>query len=335
MKSLLSLHRHVAWLHLFSYLVIVLIELIVLRSLSGTPEANVVRYLTFFTVVLLSLLVIRRRIIRPIEEMKEASLRIAAGNYHERLPTYPTIELNELAQAFNQMVATIESTEERRVALLGDVAHELRTPLSNIRATMEGLIDEVLPPEPDSFFDIQREVARLQRLVHQLETLSRVESDRLPLNRQSLDYARLVQSVCDRLRVQYEDKGVTLTTDLVGNLPSLSIDPDLITQVLTNLLGNALQYTPADGSVRVSVARQRDEILTCVTDSGIGIPPDELTRIFERFYRVDKSRARHSGGNGIGLTIAAHLVRAHDGRIWAESDGPGHGATLSFTLPVQ
>ncbi len=248
MKSLLSLHRHVAWLHLFSYLVIVLIELIVLRSLSGTPEANVVRYMTFFTVVLLSLLVIRRRIIRPIE-MKEASLRIAAGNYHERLPAYPTVELNELAQAFNRMVATIESTEERRVALLGDVAHELRTPLSNIRATMEGLIDEVLPPEPDTFFDIQREVGRLQRLVHQLETLSRVESDRLPLNRQSLDYAGLVQGVCDRLRVQYEDKGVALTTDLAGNLPLLPIDPDLITQVLTNLLGNALQYTPAGRAV--------------------------------------------------------------------------------------
>lgn len=335
MKSLLSLHRRVAWLHLFSYLVIVLVELIVLRSLSGTPEANVIRYMTFFTVVIGSLLVIRRRIIQPIEEMKEASLRIAAGNYHERLPAYPTVELNELAQAFNRMVATIESTEERRVALLGDVAHELRTPLSNIRATMEGLIDEVLLPEPDTFFDIQREVGRLQRLVHQLEALSRAESDQLTPNKQLLDYAWLVQSVCDRLRGQYEDKGVTLTVEAAGELSLLAVDPDLITQVLTNLLGNALQYTPGGGSVRVSVVRQRDEILTRVTDSGIGISSDELTQIFERFYRVDKSRARHSGGNGIGLTIAAHLVRAHDGRIWAESDGPGHGATLSFTLPVQ
>lgn len=331
MKTLLSLHRHVAWLHLFSYLVIVLIELIVLRSLSGTPEANAVRYITFFTVVLGSLLVIRRRIIRPIEEIKDASLRIAGGNYHERLPAYPTVELNELAQAFNRMVA---STEERRVALLSDVAHELRTPLSNIRATMEGLIDEVLPPEPDTFFDIQREVGRLQRLVYQLEALSRAESDRLPLNRQRLDYDALVRRVCDRLRVQYEDKGVALTME-AEELPSLFIDPDLITQVLTNLLGNALQYTPPGGRVRVSVGHRRGEVITRVEDTGIGIPPDELTRIFERFYRVDKSRARRSGGNGIGLTIAAHLVRAHDGRIWAESDGPGHGAALSFTLPVQ
>ena len=335
MKSLLSLHRRVAWLHLFSYLVIVLIELIVLRSFSGTPEANVVRYLTFFTVVLGSLLVIRRRIIRPIEEMKEASLRIAAGNYQERLPTYPTVELNELAQAFNSMVATIESTEERRIMLLSDVAHELRTPLSNIRATMEGLIDEVLPPEPDTFFDIQREVSRLQRLVHQLEALSRAESERMPLNRQPVDMALLVRGVCDRLWIQYEDKGVALAMEAADDLPPAAADPDLITQVLTNLLGNALQYTPPGGEVRVMVIRQRGDILTRVVDTGVGIPAEDLTRVFERFYRVDKSRARQSGGNGIGLTIAAHLVRAHNGRIWAESDGPGRGATLSFTLPLQ
>ncbi|HRO23832.1 MAG TPA: ATP-binding protein [Promineifilum sp.] len=335
MKSLLSLHRRVAWLHLFSYLVIVLIELIVLRNLSGTLEANVVRYLTFFAVVLGSLLVIRRRIIRPIEEMKEASLRIAAGNYQERLPTYSTIELNELAQAFNRMVATIESTEERRIMLLSDVAHELRTPLSNIRATMEGLIDEVLPADPDTFFDIQREVGRLQRLVQQLDALSRAESDRLPLNKQPADIAALAQRVCDRLSIQYEDKEVALELEAADDLPPLSVDPDLITQVLTNLLGNALQYTPRGGQVRVIVARQRGDILIRVADNGIGIPAEDLTRIFERFYRVDKSRARQSGGNGIGLTIAAHLVRAHNGRIWAESDGPGHGATLSFTLPLQ
>lgn len=335
MKTLLSLHRRVAWLHLFSYLVIVLIELIVLRNFSGTPEANVVRYLTFFTVVLGSLLVIRRRIIRPIEEMKEASLRIAAGNYQERLPTYPTMELNELAQAFNRMVATIESTEERRIMLLGDVAHELRTPLSNIRATMEGLIDEVLPAEPDTFFDIQREVSRLQRLVQQLDALSRIESDRLPLNRQPTEVAALARSVCDRLWIQYEDKGVALMMEAADDLPLLSVDPDLITQVLTNLLGNALQYTPPGGQVRVIITRRRGDILTSVVDTGIGIPAEDLTRIFERFYRVDKSRARQSGGNGIGLTIAAHLVRAHNGRIWAESDGPGCGATLNFTLPIQ
>jgi histidine kinase len=305
-----------------------------LRSLSGTPQANVIRYVTFFAVVLGSLLVVRRRIVRPIETMKEATLRIASGNYHERLPGYSTVELNELAQAFNRMVETIESTEQRRVALISDVAHELRTPLSNIRATMEGLIDGVLSPEPETFFDVQREIGRLQRLVQELETLSRAESGQIVLNKQELDLAGLVQEVCRRLQAQYDDKEVTLRQELPDHLPHPAVDPDRITQVLTNLLGNALQYTPAGGSVCVSAGQQKGEIIIRVADTGVGIPEGELDRIFERFYRVDKSRSRQSGGSGIGLTIAAHHVKAHGGRIWAESAGADQGATISFSLPL-
>lgn len=334
MKTLLTLHRRVAWLHLFSYLIIVVVEIIVLRNLSGTMEAMVIRYVTFFGVVIGTFWWVRQRIIIPIEAMKEASLRIANGDYHKRLPTYASVELNELAQAFNQMVTTIESVEQQRVELIGDVAHELRTPLSNIRITMEGLMDEVLPAEPATFAGIQDEVGRLQRLVYQLEALSRAESGQLPLHKQPLSYARFVETICSRLQIQFEDKGVDLTLDIPDTLPPVQADPDLMTQVLTNLLGNALQYTPAQGRVTLSAAVYNDELVTRIQDTGIGIPAADLPRIFERFYRVDKSRARSSGGNGIGLTIAKHLIYAHNGHIRAESHGANQGTTVIFTLPL-
>lgn len=316
-----------------SYLVIVAVELVVLRSLSGTPLANAIRYATFFAVVGASLWVVRQRVVKPIEEMKRATQRIAAGAYHERLPRYTSIELNELATAFNQMVAALEATEQSRVELIGDVAHELRTPLASIRATMEGVLDEVLPLEPATFASVQREVGRLQRLVQQLEALSRAESGQMVPKRQSVDYARLVGEVAARLQGQYADKGVSLSVALPDALSPLAADPDFLTQILVNLLGNALQYTPTGGTVALSVRAERGTVVTQIRDTGIGIPPDEVGRIFERFYRVDKSRARSSGGNGVGLTIARHLVLAHGGTLRAESAGIGKGTTLLFTLP--
>ncbi len=334
MKTLLTFHRRVAWLHLLSYLIIVVVEIIVLRNLSGTMEAMVIRYITFFGVVIGTYWWVRQRIIIPIEAMKEASLRIANGDYHKRLPAYASIELNELAQAFNQMVTTIELVEQQRVELIGDVAHELRTPLSNIRITMEGLMDEVLPSDPATFASIQHEVGRLQRLVYQLEALSRAESGQLTLHKQPLSYRRFVEAICSRLQIQFEDKGVDLTLEIPDTLPPVMADPDMMTQVLTNLLGNALQYTPAQGRVTVSASVYDDELVTRIQDTGIGIPAADLPRIFERFYRVDKSRARSSGGNGIGLTIARHLIYAHNGDIRAESAGLNQGTTMVFTLPL-
>lgn len=334
MNFLLTLHRRIEWQHLFSYIAIVVVEIIVLRSISGSPEANVIRYFTFFTVVFLSVWVARRHIIKPIQEIKQASLHIAEGNYHDRLPSYSSIELNELAQAFNQMAETLHSTEQRRVELIGNVAHELRTPLSNIKVTMEGLIDHALSAEPATFFSILREVSRLQRLVHQLEELSRVESGQISLKKELVDQRSVVRDVCHRLGIQYEDKGVTLNLTGPETLPQLYVDRDLITQVLINLLGNALQYTPSGGTVTIRLTHKQSFVTCEVTDTGIGIPPDQLVRIFERFYRVDKSRARSTGGNGIGLTIAKHLIQAHGGQIWASSEGDGHGTTISFTLPI-
>lgn len=333
MKFIQQLFRRIEWLIVLSYFVIVIVEIIVLRNLSGSPEANFIRYATFFSIILLSFILVRQQVVKPIQEMQAMSRSIAEGNYHQRLPAYQNIELNQLATAFNQMVETIETSEKRRVELIGDMAHELRTPLNNIKITLEGIIDEMISAGPETYFNMQHEISRLQRLISQLETLSRAESDQTLLTQQPVQLDALILETVGRLMVQFEDKGVRLETAIADEFPVASFDSDAITQILINLVGNAMQYTPAGGRVNVSADFDRNSLTLKVTDSGIGISAEELDRIFERFYRTDKSRARASGGNGVGLTIAKHLVQAHNGRIEATSPGKNQGSTITVTFP--
>ena len=277
-----------------------------------------------------------KRIVEPIVAMTQASQRIAAGDYEERVQVSSQDELGELAQSFNQMAHTLSQTEARRQQLIGDVAHELRTPLTSIKSAMAGLIDGVLPAEPATFFTIQREVSRLQRLVQDLEELSRAEAGQLILKPRVVSLEELIRGATSYLDIQFEDKGVALDWRPRADAKQcqLSVDPGRITQVLLNLLGNALQYTSEGGQVTVHAWCDAQNFLMSVEDTGIGITKEELAHIFERFYRVDKSRARISGGSGIGLTISKHIVQAHRGRIWAESDGLGHGCCVTFSLPI-
>ena len=274
-----------------------------------------------------------KRIVGPLRDMTTVSRRIAAGSYHQRVQMPGEDELGTLAQSFNQMAETLEQTELRRMALIGDVAHELRTPLSSIRGTMEGLVDGVLPAEPSTFLDVQREVTRLQRLVHDLEELSRAEAGQIALDLHPGDLGALARAAADRLRVQFDDKGVCLQVDVASALPPVRMDASRITQVLVNLLGNALQYTPTSGSVMVRVWTGDHQAFVAVHDTGLGVSAEHLPHLFERFYRVDRSRSRAGGGSGIGLTISRYLVEAHGGRIWDESPGVGQGSTFTFALP--
>ncbi len=274
------------------------------------------------------------RIVRPVQAMKAASRRIAAGRYDERVQVTGEDELADLAQSFNQMAHTLTQTETRRRQLIGDVAHELRTPLSSIKSVLEGLQDAVLQPEPATFLDIQREVDRLQRLVRDLEELSRAEAGQLSLEREWTDPATFVQAAAERLRLQFEDKGVALHLALDPTLPPVQVDPARLTQVMLNLLGNALQYTPERGQVTVTAGAGREGVIITVADTGIGLAAADLPHIFERFYRVDKSRSRAGGGSGIGLTISRHLVEAHGGSLTAASPGSGRGSTFSIILPT-
>src|SRR5690606_22533754 len=194
MKFLLSVHRRVEWLYILPYIIIIIAEILILWKMRDSPQANLLRYIVLFTVVSISVLLVRIGIINPIQQMKEASLFIADGNYHNRLPAYSSIELDELAQTFNRMASKLEKVETQRVDLIGNVAHELRTPLNNIRITMEGLIDEVFLANTETFLDIQHAVSRLQRLVHQLEKLSQAEGGQIAIHKRVLDYDQLVQT---------------------------------------------------------------------------------------------------------------------------------------------
>ena len=275
-----------------------------------------------------------RRIVRPIQTMMQASQRIAGGDYGHRVEVPGQDELGVLARAFNQMSETLERTEQRRLEAIGDLAHELRTPLSSIKSMMEGLMDGVLAAEPATFLRVQREVARLQRLVHDLEELARVEGGQSALALRPVNMANLLHAAADRLQPQFEDKDVRLRIEAPCDLPPVQADASRLLQVLLNLLGNALRYTPSGGQVTVSACREGQQMVISVHDTGIGIAAEHLPFLYERFYRIDKSRTSASGGSGIGLTIVRHLVEAHGGRIWAVSPGPGQGSTFSFTLPL-
>ena len=303
-------------------------EALVWASLAATLTAVIVSWF------------VSRQVVTPVQGMMRASQRIAEGHYDERVQVPGNIqrdeldELAELALRFNQMAARLDQTETMRRQLIGDVAHELRTPLTVIKGTMEGLMDGILPAESETYQQVHQEADRLQRLAADLQELSRVESGAVSLHLQLVPVDRLVSSVTGRLGRLFEDKGVRLATEIPGNLPDVMGDEDRLLQVLVNIVGNALKYTPEGGRVEI-MAKQQDRLVTLVVkDSGLGIPAEHLQHVFTRFYRVDKSRARLSGGSGIGLTIAKSIVEAHGGKIWVESEGQGRGSVFSFSLPI-
>ena len=307
---------------------------------NAVTEAVALATLVAFVAAFILSLFISRRVVVPVQEMMAASQRIADGHYDERVGVPGSArpedldELGLLAQSFNQMAASLEQSETMRLELIGNVTHELRTPLSSIQGYMEGLIDGVLPAEAETFQQVHREAGRLQRLVQDLQELSRVEGGVFDLNLQPTPVSRLVDTVTARLGRQFEDKGVVLETEIGPDLPPVQADEGRIGQVLLNLVGNALQYTPPGGRVCIRARSQGKAVLLAVEDTGIGIAPDHLPHVFERFYRADRSRSRAGGGSGIGLTIAQHLVEAHGGQIRAASEGIGRGSVFSFTLPA-
>jgi signal transduction histidine kinase len=277
---------------------------------------------------------VTNRIVGPIRQLASASRRLADGHYAERVPAGGDDELGDLADTFNDMASALEATERRRRELIGDVAHELRTPIATLEGFLEGLLDGVVEPEPATWARLHGEAGRLRRLVDDLQELSRAEARQIPLAIKQIEAAQIVGAAIDRLAPSFAEKGLALTSDIPEDVPRVRADLDRAIQVLSNLLSNALRCTPAPGEVHVTVRPAGSRVEFSVRDSGVGIDQDELPRVFERFYRVDKSRSRALGGSGIGLTIAKALVEAMGGRIWAESAGPGQGATFAFTLPT-
>ncbi|MFO8143723.1 MAG: ATP-binding protein [Dehalococcoidales bacterium] len=274
-----------------------------------------------------------RRILKPVNTLTRAARRLGKGDLTQRVSIDDRGEVGELARAFNSMAGELERNLQLQQNMVADVAHELRTPLSNLKGYLEAIGDGVIEPDADTICSLSEEVALLSRLVSDLHELSLAEVGKLKLNRTSQDVAGLVGDAVAGIRGKAVARGLSISASIPADLPEVDVDPYRIGQVLRNLLENAIAHTGEGGVITVGAEQEGDGVEISVTDTGEGIPADELPNIFERFYRVDKSRARSTGGSGLGLTIARRLVEAHGGRIEARSE-VGRGSHFSFTLPI-
>jgi signal transduction histidine kinase len=269
-----------------------------------------------------------RRIGVPMGEVVEAANRLATGDYAARVTEYGPRSLRTVGRAFNSMASRLEAQDRVRRDLMADIAHELRTPLSVMQGRIEGLIDGVYAADQAQLARLLDDTKVLARLVDDLRTLAHAESGTLTLQRELTDVAVLAQQVVDAFQADAVERRITVRLDAASDLPLASVDPLRVREILTNLVSNALRYTPAGGAVTVSMAAEGDRIVATVSDNGSGIPAEELPKIFDRFYK-----GSGSGGSGLGLTIARNLVIAHGGEIKAESE-PGRGTKVTFSLKV-
>lgn len=273
------------------------------------------------------------QIISPVQKLTAASKKIAGGDLSQRISVQSQDEIGQLALTFNQMADSLAKHEELRRNLIADVAHELRTPLTVIQGNLEAMMDGLLPANLQEIATLRDEAALLSRLVADLRLLSLAEAGQLKLELVKTDPAELVMHAVETFRLQAQTNGVQLNFELASNLPQIEMDVDRMTQVIRNLLSNALRHTPEDGQVAITCQTNPDnELLITVSDTGEGVSPEDLPYIFDRFYRADKSRSRVSGGSGIGLAIVKQLVEAHGGRVWVTSE-PGQGTIFGLTLP--
>jgi signal transduction histidine kinase len=279
------------------------------------------------------------RIIKPLIQMEEITKKFAAGHLEERVPANEIPEVDQLASSFNRMAATLEGVEQRRQELVSDLTHELRTPLTVLRGYLEGLADGTIEPSADAYQRLSREVTRMQRLVNDLQELSKMEAGYLPIKVKLFDLYPLLASVVQKFADQLlTEDSPRLFLDYPPGTPAVLADPERVEQILVNLIGNALRHTPT-GSITVQVWQDMDTnsgaamLWIAVIDTGEGISAEDLPHVFERFWRADRSRDRSSGGTGIGLAICRRLVELQGGSIEATSQ-LGQGSTFQFSLPV-
>jgi two-component system sensor histidine kinase BaeS len=275
--------------------------------------------------------VMARMLSRPLAEVGSAARRIAEGDYAARVPRDGPEELASLADSFNQMAASLERQEAMRRDFIANAAHELRTPLTNLQGYLEALRDGVIEADRATYDSLLDEADRLVRLSHSLDALAEGDAATTPPPLEDLDLATAIRAALDLAQPTLERASLHLVVDIPDRLPARA-NPDSLAQVLSNLISNAVRYTPAGGTVTVRAERAASDLLVSITNTGDGIPPGDLERVFERFYRVEKSRDRARGGAGIGLAIVKQLVEAGGGRVGAESN---EGQTrFWFSLPA-
>jgi signal transduction histidine kinase len=292
---------------------------------------------TFIAVVLSGVvgLALSQAIARPLRRLTAAAEAVAQGQLAQEVPVLSDDEVGRLSGAFNEMTTQLRAAHQMQLGLVADVSLELRTPLTSVKGLVETLRDGAVEDYQvrDRFLEtIETETDRLIRLVNDLLLLSRVDSGALNLNREALDLARLAESAVDQVRALAQDRQLTFEVTVSDQEAMAWIDRDRITQVLLNLLDNAIKYSGLGGSIIVSVGSSPEGLVQVkVQDQGIGIPADAIAHVGERFFRVDRARSRAQGGSGLGLAIARAIVQAHGGKLWLESR-EGQGTTAIFTL---
>jgi two-component system, OmpR family, sensor histidine kinase BaeS len=277
-------------------------------------------------------IVLSQTLTRPIRELTRATHAVSEGDLSQQVPVRSRDELGELARAFNKMSAELARSINARKQMTADIAHELRTPLSLILGHAEAVHDGVLPPSTDNFEIIREEATRLEHLINDLRMLSLADAGELSMQMETLEPQRLIQEVSSRYQYQAQKKNITFALDIAPDLPLIEADPGRMTQVLTNILDNALRHTPEGGRISFAAREVEEMVELSIQDSGPGLNIEDADRIFERLYRADASRYREDGGSGLGLAIAKSIVQAHGGQISAESE-PGSGLKIKIRLP--
>jgi signal transduction histidine kinase len=273
-----------------------------------------------------------RRIVKPVRALAAAAHRVADGDLSQRIPVTSEDELGEMAAAFNTMAAELERQHELRHRAMADIAHELRTPLSVLQVQLESIEDNLTAPTPEVIAGLRGDLAHLSHLVEDLRVLTLADAGELRVEAEPVEMGGLVRDVVGRMQTAARVKEVILDTQLPDADLSVMGDAQRLTQVLLNLLSNALQHTPPGGRVVISARQAEGEIYVTVQDSGEGISPGDLPHVFERFYRADRARSRDTGGSGLGLSIAKSLVEAQGGTITVESQ-VGQGSIFTVSLP--
>jgi len=295
---------------------------------AGATAGVVLPALVLVAAVAVAFVAAMRRVGLPLGDVVGAADRVARGDYTTRVAERGPPFLRAVARAFNGMTARFEEQDRQRRELLADIAHELRTPLAVVQGRLEGLLDGVYPRDDGHLGEVLEETRMLARLVEDLGTLAHSERGLMGLQREPTDLAVLIHDATRALRSEAAARGVTLRVEDPAELPLLDLDPLRIRQVLVNLLSNAIRHSKGGAEVSIRVERRMDRIVVSVSDTGPGIAPEELPRIFDRFQKGAGSQ-----GSGLGLAIARNLVAAHGGEISADS-APGRGTTVTFTIPL-
>lgn len=279
-------------------------------------------------------IIFSQNITKPIRELTTATQVVSEGKLAHEVPVRSRDEIGQLAASFNQMSSDLARSINARRQMTADVAHELRTPISVILGHAEAVHDKVLPPSMETFEIIREEAERLEHLVDDLRVLSMADAGELKLSLRAYSIQKLLHDAQKTYSHQARQKKISIQTKIASEMPEIEIDPERMKEVFSNIIENALRYTPQNGHITLSAELAGDSVQMRVQDTGPGVASDELDRIFERFYRTEASRARDKGGSGLGFAIAKSIVERHNGRIWAESES-GKGLTIVIELPTK